>query len=152
MMRTNTEDTVMNARLEHANIAVSDVDATLAFLKLAIPEFRVRGEGTSSAGRRWVHVGTDDTYLALNEAPLPPAEAWVPYGGKPGLNHLGFVVEDVDAIRERLRAAGYRDSTVPNEHPHRRRVYFLDAAGSDWEFVQYRSANIEERNDYELPD
>jgi hypothetical protein len=39
---------------------------------------------------------------------------------------------------------------VPNHHPHRQRVYFLDPEGNDWEFVQYFSADPAERNDYEL--
>ena len=56
------------------------------------------------------------------------------------------------ALRERLRAAGYRESTVPNDHPHRRRVYFYDAEGNDWEFVEYHSERVEERNDYALAD
>ncbi|HEV2064532.1 MAG TPA: VOC family protein, partial [Thermoanaerobaculia bacterium] len=52
----------------------------------------------------------------------------------------------------RLKAAGYRESTPPNAHPHRRRVYFYDPEGNDWEFVQYFSQDLAERNDYELPD
>jgi hypothetical protein len=31
-------------------------------------------------------------------------------------------------------------------------VYFYDADGNDWEFVQYTSDDPAERNDYELPD
>lgn len=99
-----------------------------------------------------MHVGTDDTYLALIEATAVPAEAWEPYSGKPGVNHLGFEVDDVEALRERLAAAGYRDSTVPNQHPHRRRVYFYDADGNDWEFVEYSSDDPDARNDYSIPD
>lgn len=52
----------------------------------------------------------------------------------------------------RMKAAGYRDSTVPNDHPHRRRVYFYDPDGNDWEFVEYRTDEPAERNDYALPD
>jgi catechol 2,3-dioxygenase-like lactoylglutathione lyase family enzyme len=139
-------------RLEHANLAVRDVDAMLRFVTTAFPEFRVRREGKSWQGWRWLHVGSDDTYLALNEAPRAPAEPWVPYRGKPGLNHLGFEVDDVEALRARLAAAGYADSTVPNAHPHRRRVYFHDPEGNDWEFVEYRTDDPSERNDYELED
>ena len=47
-------------------------------------------------------------------------------------------------------AAGYVDSTVPNSHPFRKRVYFNDAEGNDWEFVEYLSQDPLERNDYEL--
>ena len=142
----------MTVRLEHANLAVRDVDATIRFLQTAFPEFRVRREGKTSDGLRWVHVGTEETYLAINESSAEPAEAWVAYGGKPGLNHLGYEVDDVEDVRARLTAAGYRDSTVPNEHPHRKRVYFYDAEGNDWEFVQYLSDDPAERNDYGIPD
>lgn len=141
----------MTIRLEHANISVRDFDAMGRFLKAAFPGFRVRREGRKD-GRRWAHIGTDDTYIAINEASEEPAEAWQPYGGKPGVNHLGYEVDDVDALRERLSAAGFRDSTYPNNHPHRKRVYFHDADGNDWEFVQYFSNDPAERNDYELPD
>ena len=142
----------MQIRLEHANLAVRDVDGMIRFLRAAFPEFRVRREGKTWQGWRWVHIGTDDTYIAVNEAPKAPAEPWVPYGGRPGLNHLGYAVDDVEALRRRLTRAGYRDSTVPNAHPHRKRVYFYDAEGNDWEFVQYLSEDPAKRNDYELPD
>jgi catechol 2,3-dioxygenase-like lactoylglutathione lyase family enzyme len=142
----------MRARLEHANLAVRDVDGMLHFVRTAFPDFRVRREGKTWEGARWVHVGSDDTYLALSEARREAAEPWVPYAGVPGLNHLGYEVDDVEALRARLQAAGYRDSTVPNQHPHRRRVYFYDPEGNDWEFVQYLSADPAERNDYELED
>jgi len=140
----------MKIRLEHANLNVRDVDATTRFLQTAFPEFEVRGGGKSWNGKRWLHVGTEDTYIALNEAFDEPAEDWVPYTGKPGVNHLGYEVNDVEALRTRLAEAGYRDSTVPNRHPHRKRVYFYDDDGNDWEFVQYGSENPSERNDYDL--
>ena len=142
----------MTTRLEHANLIVRDVDAMIRFLQTAFPDFRVRHEGKTWEGARWLHLGTDETYLALHEASAEPAERWVPYGGKPGLNHLAYEVDDVRALHERLREAGYRDSTVPNEHPHRRRVYFHDPEGNDWEFVEYLSEDPKQRNDYEIPD
>ena len=99
-----------------------------------------------------MHLGTDDTYIALAEASEDPAEQWMPYSGKPGVNHLGYEVDDVEAVRTRLAAAGFRDSTYPNNHPHRKRVYFYDTDGNDWEFVQYFSDDPAKRNDYELSD
>jgi len=141
----------MNMRLEHANLTVRDVDRMVRFLRAAFPDFRIRREGVSD-GRRWMHVGNDDTYIAVNEATGEPADPRVPYGGKPGVNHLGFEVDDVDVVRDRLTQAGFSDSTYPNAHPHRKRIYFFDAEGNDWEFVQYFSDDPAERNDYELPD
>jgi len=136
-------------RMEHANIHVRNVDESVRFLQAAFPEFGIRREGVND-GRRWLHIGTDDTYIALHEATVAPDEAWVPYAGKPGINHLGYEVDNVEALRDRLAAAGFRDSTYPNNHPHRKRVYFYDTDGNDWEFVQYFSDDPKDRNDYEL--
>jgi catechol 2,3-dioxygenase-like lactoylglutathione lyase family enzyme len=142
----------MVLRLEHANLAVRDVDATIRFLQAAFPEFRIRFDSGGSGGHRWVHVGTDDTYIALSSATDAPHRRWVPYSGLPGVNHLGFEVEDTEAIRRRLTEAGYQESTVENSHPHRKRVYFRDHDGNDWEFVQYLTQDPILKNDYTLPD
>ena len=142
----------MTVRLEHANLQVHDIDGMIRFLQTAFPDFRIRRDESTGEHDRWVHIGTDDTYIALNEAWKDNAEQWVPYDGKPGLNHLGYEVKDVEALQARMRAAGYRDSTVPNNHLHRKRVYFYDPEGNDWEFIQYFSTDPAERNDYELAD
>jgi len=63
---------------------------------------------------------------------------------------VGLEVDDVEALRERLSRAGYRETTVANAHPQRRRVYFADASGNDWEFVEYTSDDPALRNDYEI--
>ena len=124
----------MKVRLEHANLSVRDVEALIRFLMTAFPEFRIRGEGTNRNVIRWVHVGTDDTYIVLNQAKAESARQWIPHSGEPGVNHLAYEVDDVESLRLRLKAAGYRDSTVPNAHPHRKRVYFYDPDGNDWVF------------------
>ena len=139
-------------RLEHANLCVHDIDAVVRFLKTAFPNFRIRRDTTDPDGSRWVHVGTNDTYIALNHAKSEEARRGAPYKGRPGLNHLAYEVGDVEALRARLRAAGYQDSTVPNSHPHRKRVYFYDPEGNDWEFVQYLTDDPAKRHDYDLPD
>ncbi len=141
----------MTVRMEHAHLVVRDIDATARFLQTAFPEFEIRREG-SSDNIRWMHIGIHDTYLALNEALAESAEKWIPYEGRPGVNHLGYEVDDADALRERMRAAGYKDSTVPNNHPYRKRVYFYDPDGNDWEFVQYLSDDPAKRNDYDIDD
>ena len=142
----------MAVRLEHANLTVRDIEGMIRFLETAFPEFQVRGEGNSQDGSRWVHIGTHETYIALSPANAKPEKRWVPYRGLPGVNHLAYEVDDVEALHHRLKSAGYKDSTVPNAHPHRKRVYFYDPEGNDWEFVQYLSQDPAERHDYELPD
>src|ERR1700688_4073790 len=93
-----------------------------------------------------------ETYIALGQSRVEPQIRWAPYQNVPGVNHLAYEVDDVEALRKRMTAAGYRDSTVPNAHPFRKRVYFYDPEGNDWEFVQYLSQDPAERNDYNLPD
>ena len=141
----------MVVRLEHANISVRDIAGMIRFLQTAFPEFQVRGEGGCN-GARWVHIGTQETYIALNAAKAEAARRWTPHSGAPGENHLAYEVDDAEALHQRMKAAGYRDSTPPNMHPYRKRVYFYDPEGNDWEFVQYLSQNPAERNDYKLPD
>lgn len=126
--------------LEHANLWVKSLDDTVRFLTTALPHWRVRGSGNSQDGR-WVHVGTEDTYLCLNEG-----EGF--RGEKGRLNHLGFVVADVDGIRQRMEQAGYREGFRPEAHLFRKRLYFLDSEGLEWEFVEYLSEVPEERNQY----
>ena len=53
----------MKPFLEHLNITSTDVDETLRFLMTAMPEFSVRGEGGGEKAQRWVHVGTEESYL-----------------------------------------------------------------------------------------
>lgn len=141
----------MAIRMEHANLTVQHFDEAVRFLQTAFPEFKIRRDGERD-GRRWMHIGTDESYVALNEAVAEALDDWAPYCGRPGINHLGFEVEDAEGIRKRLTKAGFRDATYPNNHPHRNRVYFYDADGNDWEFVEYFSDDPALRNDYELPD
>jgi hypothetical protein len=68
----------MNARLEHANLLVRDVDATIRFLQTAFPEFRMRFDARQLDGAGWVHIGTDDTYIALAQATVEPEKRWQP--------------------------------------------------------------------------
>jgi catechol 2,3-dioxygenase-like lactoylglutathione lyase family enzyme len=133
-------------RLEHANLSVRDTAGIKRFLQAAFPAFRVRGEGTDAYGRPWCHFGDDDVYVALTT--LPDAPQRVPYSNVPGLNHLGFEVDDLDALRQRLEAAGFRHNLQVDDHPARRRIYFHDPDGNDWEFVQYSSDDPAQRNDY----
>ena len=142
----------MPAHLEHANLCVGDIDGMIRFLQTAFPEFRIRHDTTGQDGLRWVHIGTDETYMALNQTTTKPQTRWVPYEGMPGVNHLGYQVDDAESLRDRLNSAGYKESTPPNTHPHRKRIYFYDAEGNDWEFVQYLSDDPAKRHDYKLPD
>ena len=136
-------------RLEHANLVVKDIGATLDFIQTAFPDWQVRGKGTNEwygRARNWLHVGTEDYYLTLNDG----AEGDIRNlsGHAPGLAHLGFSVDDADAIVARLEAKGFPIRVKETGHPFRKTYYFIDPAGFEFEFMQYLSEKNEERNQY----
>jgi catechol-2,3-dioxygenase len=133
-------------RLEHANLSVVDTEAMTTFILTAIPEFRIRGEGTDGQGRHWRHVGNDEFYIALQA--VEQAAQRQPYGNVSGLNHLGWETNDLEALERRMNDAGFATNMTADDHPARKRQYFYDPEGNDWEFVNYSSALSTQRNDY----
>ena len=131
--------------LEHNNITVNNLDEAIRFIQTAMPEFKIRGEGADEK-RRWVHIGTDQSYIALTETTnsVTASENYLTHG----FNHMGFVVNDVKAVGKRLKEAGYKSNYPFTEHKYRLRDYYLDADGNEYEFIQYLTENSEERNSY----
>ena len=140
----------MAAQLEHANITVEDISAAIAFLRVIEPDLKVRRDDIAPAKFRWAHVALGASYIALQE---PHVGSDPTYCGRRykdfGVNHLGLVVDDLDAVIARLDAGGYRRGIPGEEHPHRRRVYYHDSSGMEWELVQYLSRHEEEMYSYE---
>ena len=89
----------MRTYLEHANITVSDIDATIEFLRAIEPDFIVRQDETPPDGYRWVHIGNDTFYIALQQPHLgsEPNRALPTYINF-GVNHLAWVVDNLDAV------------------------------------------------------
>ena len=137
-------------RLEHANLVVTDIQPTLDFILTAFPDWRVRGQGESmwyGETRRWLHVGDNDYYLTLCDG--GEGENRDLSGRSPGLVHLGFVVDDLDAVIERLEAKGYEVDEEGIEHPYRKNIYFMESAGYQFEFIEYLSDDPSKRNRYD---
>ena len=135
--------------LEHLNITVLDVDAAIRFLQTAMPQLEVRGGGTGEKCKRWVHVGTAPTYLAIEDRGAEGPGPHKPYI-HPGMTPIGFVVDDLDGVAERLRSSGYREGMNALDHPHRKRIYFFDDDDNEYEFIEYLSTKPSDRNDYQL--
>ena len=139
----------MNSYLEHVNLTFIDVDEAIRFLQTAMPDLKVRADVSSEESncRRWVHLGTDTNYIAIEDRGATEKGSHEPYVN-PGLNHLGFVVSDIDAVSKRLTDAGYEEGLSSPDNPNRRRIYFYDVEGNEYEFVEYLKADIASRNDY----
>lgn len=132
--------------LEHANITVSDLQEAIKFFQSAFPHFKIRGGGSEM--REWVHLGDDDCYIAINQA-IGKYEKNTKNYDKIGINHLGFVVQDVEKIANNLLENGYHRSYPKQVEQFRIRDYFTDADGNEFEFVQYLSELVDERNSYQ---
>ncbi len=121
--------------LEHLNVTVKDTAATAAML-CDLFGWEIRWEGASINDGYSVHVGSKTTYLALYSPPTALTAPGDSYHTRAGLNHVGVVVEDLDAVEAKVKARGY----LPNSHQDYepgRRFYFDDENGVEFEVVSY---------------
>ena len=99
---------------------------------------RWRREGTAELPAA-AHVGDDRHYIAIFQAtaetPPHPRQAY----DTVGLNHFGFVVDDLDATRAKLIELDLTPHKEADYEPGRR-LYFFDPDGIEVELVQYETA------------
>ncbi|MDK9737529.1 VOC family protein [Vibrio sp. D404a] len=136
----------MQAYVEHANVTVSNIDDAIQFIQTAIPEFKVRHRGETQY--RWCHIGTDNSYIALQKMVAREKTDRAPYLDV-GINHIGLVVNDVDQVKQRLLSDGYQQNDIGEENSYRKRIYFYDRSGVEWEFIQYLTQDSTKKNSYE---
>lgn len=122
-------------RLEHVNITVTDPHKTAAWLA-EVFGWRIRWEGAAINGGYTIHIGTDDFYLAIYNPNVPITEGNISYTQRGGLNHVGIVVDDLDAAEARVKAAGFRPESHADYEPGRR-FYFRDTDNIEFELVEY---------------
>ena len=146
--RSKPQQGFMQPYLEHLNITSTDVDETVRFLLTAMPELQIRGSGEGEKAERWVHVGTDNCYICIEDRGATEKGPHQPYV-HPGLNHIGIVVSDAKSLAERLLTAGFREGPTYLDHPHRHRYYFYDHDDNEYEFLQYLSDDNAERHSYD---
>ncbi|MBO9466047.1 VOC family protein [Tropicibacter sp. R15_0] len=125
----------MQAKLEHVNFTVPDPKATALFLETLLG-WKTRWEGAAKDDGYTVHVGGDETYLALYAPKGDLAGRAQRYALEGAMNHIGIVVQDLDAVEEKVAALGY----VPHNHGDYepgRRFYFDGPDGIEYEMVSY---------------
>ena len=119
--------------IEHVNITVSQPERSARLLE-ELFGWHVRWQGPARDGGRVIHVGDDANYLAVYNQPGKDEDrGWTK--GVP-LNHVGIQVADLDAVEQRVLAAGL----IPfahGDHEPGRRFYFMDWDGIEFEIVSY---------------
>lgn len=137
-------------KIEHINLVLCDPEPTIAFLQTAFPHWRIRGSGCSDwygKPRTWLHFGDDDIYIALSDN--GEGEGRDLKAHRPGLAHIGLVVDDIEGLMARFAMKGILPSVKLTSIPARRNVYYECPAGIEWEFVQYDSDIPKIRNHYD---
>lgn len=124
-------------RLEHVNVTVSDPDKTAAML-CEIFGWHIRWKGSSKYDGTSIHVGSDESYLAVYTMAKMKKGRDDTYSTVGGLNHIAVVVDDLDAIERRVEAAGFETHSHADYEPGRR-FYFHDADNLEFEVVSYSS-------------
>lgn len=120
-------------RFEHINLSCKDIDLTKKFYNTIFPHWYVRAEGVND-GSRWIHLGDSQYYLALNDNPENNRTHQI-YENI-GISHVGFVIDDGEAMKALLKQHGieYYTLTAP-ETKHR--IYVSDPDGNEIELVEY---------------
>ena len=135
--------------LEHLNLVVNDMEASLAFYGAAFPHWEIRGGGENKwygKKRKWLHFGDDNQYLAFNDDGEGANRDLT--GHQTGLAHFAFVTNNLKATEQRLNDAGFQRAKDGAEDPFRSNVYYLDPNGFEVEFVEYHSDLPQQRNRY----
>jgi catechol 2,3-dioxygenase-like lactoylglutathione lyase family enzyme len=122
----------VNARcIDHVNLSVSDLDRSVDFYsRLLGIEVKEQGEGQ---GVRWCILGDPDRfYVCFFELPKGTY--------KPNdihINHVGFVVDDIDETVRRIHDLGFRleFNDTPIDWPRSKSAYVNDPDGIMIEFT-----------------
>ncbi len=121
--------------LEHANFSVSDPQKTADML-CAIFDWRIRWSGASIHDGHTMHVGGQDSYLAIYARADMRKAVPNDYRTVGAMNHIGVVVDDLDAVEARVLEAGFQTTNHGDYEPGRR-FYFHDHDGIEFEVVSY---------------
>ncbi len=128
------------AVLEHVNVTVSDPLKTAEHL-CQLFGWHIRWQGDAIHGGRTVHVGSDDSYVAVYTRGAPAEHKSDSYSTRGGLNHIGIVVDDLGAVEARVLKAGFKPHSHADYEPGRR-FYFHDHDGIEFEVVSYQPSPV----------
>ncbi len=112
--------------MNHIALEVDDIDEALAFWESIFGELQLRGRGTQMA---FIDMG--DQFLALARGRTQPPDVH---------RHVGLVVDDKEAVRERLRELGIPVSSG-------RGLDFRDPWGNLIQVVDYRDVQFTKTDD-----
>lgn len=130
-------------RIEHANLTVTDPDRSAALFRDMLG-WEERWRGKSQLGGDTIHVGEPGgagpwcaTYMALYTNEDVRADTGRRYSKGQPLNHVGLLVDDLDAAETVVVKAGLEPFGHDDYEPGKR-FYFFDWDGIEFEIVSYQ--------------
>ncbi|KUO53937.1 MAG: glyoxalase [Sphingomonadales bacterium BRH_c42] len=118
-------------QLEHVNITVTDPERSAKLFE-NLCGWHERWRGPSQMGGWTIHVGNEHEYLAL----YTNDKAHERYAKGVPLNHVGLIVDDLDAAEAVVKDVGLEPFNHADYEPGRR-FYFFDWDGIEFEVVSY---------------
>jgi len=118
-------------RIEHVNLTVTDINRSAALFERMLG-WKPRWRGDAMNGGETIHVGAEQTYLALYTDRRDHAGQ---SKGRP-LNHVGLLVDDLEAAEQVVLEHGLRPFNHA-DYPPGRRFYFFDWDGIEFEVISY---------------
>ena len=123
------------AYLEHANISVSNPDISAKHL-CDLFDWKVRWSGPSMDDGYTVHVGGQNSYIALYNCDKVKIHTNQDHTHLTHLNHIAVVVENLEETRKRATDLGFKPFNFREYNPGRS-FYLLDNDGLEIEVVCY---------------
>jgi catechol 2,3-dioxygenase-like lactoylglutathione lyase family enzyme len=127
----NEGEPMPEGTMEHANLTVSDIERSSELFQKLLG-WHERWRGPARDGGETIHVGDHRSYLALHTDRRPHGRF---AKGEP-LNHIGVVVDDLDAAEAVVVDVGLETFNHADYEPGRR-FYFFDWDGIEFEVVSY---------------
>lgn len=123
-------------KIEHVNVTVKDAKRT-ALLIETLFGWPVRWQGPAQNGGYTIHIGDENQYLALYQPNTAINDQAGSEAAADALNHIGIVVDNLQALEQRVINAGYKPFNHGDYEPGQR-FYFYDADNIEYEIVSYR--------------
>jgi glyoxylase I family protein len=123
-----------HAAIEHVNLTVSDPERAAKMME-SLFGWHVRWTGPARDGGSTIHVGSETDYIAFYTGPNGE-HAGVQHAKSAPLNHVGIIVDDLDAVERQVIAFGLEPFGHDDYEPGRR-FYFFDPDGIEFEIISY---------------
>ncbi len=102
-------------RLEYVGLRVTDLERSVRFYTELLGLEEIRRRDSPNSGGTWVVLKDPESGAKLELNWYPEGSEWdAPYVPGEGLDHIGFIVDDVREAYERLVAAGAEPAMDPS--------------------------------------